>query len=249
MSQLLKIEGVSKSFGAVRALSDVDFVLDDAEVLALVGDNGAGKSTLIKIISGALAPDGGRFWFEEREVQIRSPEDARRLGIETVYQDLSLFDNSNVAENIFAGRELVRRFAGIPLLRGRAMNERSRELLNSLNIKIQSTRYMVKGMSGGQRQSVAITRAVAFGRKIVILDEPTAALGVPEQQKVLSLIRDLKARGFSIILISHNLHHIFEISDRIHVLRQGRTAGIRQKNDTDPDDIVKLITGGDLIHH
>jgi ABC-type sugar transport system ATPase subunit len=249
MPQLLKVEGVSKSFGAVRALSDVAFELNEAEVVALVGDNGAGKSTLIKIISGALKPDGGRFWFEGREVQIRSPEDARRLGIETVYQDLSLFDNSNVAENIFAGRELVRRFLGIPLLRGREMHERSRDLLKSLNIHIQSTRYIVKGMSGGQRQSIAITRAVAFGRKIVILDEPTAALGVPEQQKVLSLIRDLKSRRFSIILISHNLHQIFEISDRIHVLRQGRTAGIRRKDETDPDDVVKLITGGDLVRH
>ncbi|WP_372395544.1 ATP-binding cassette domain-containing protein [Azospirillum sp. HJ39] len=249
MTSLLKLSGVSVSFGPVRALSGIDFDLRPSEVLALVGDNGAGKSTLIKIISGALTPDEGRFWFENAEVRIRKPEDARRLGIETVYQDLALFDNSNVAENIFAGREIVRRVMGIPFLRAAEMHARSRELLASLRIHIQSTRYTVKGMSGGQRQSVAIARAVAFGRKVVILDEPTAALGVPEQQKVLSLVQDLKSRGFSIIMISHNLHHIFEISDRIHVLRQGRTAGIRTTAETTPDEVVKLITGADLVRH
>ncbi|WP_445503436.1 ATP-binding cassette domain-containing protein [Microvirga sp. G4-2] len=249
MSPLLKLSNVSKSFGPVRALSDISFELNPSEVVALVGDNGAGKSTLVKIISGALSPDAGRFWFEGSEVQIRKPEDARRLGIETVYQDLALFDNSNVAENIFAGREIVKRALGIPFLRSSEMHARSKELLKSLKIHIQSTHYPVKGMSGGQRQSVAIARAVAFGRKVVILDEPTAALGVPEQQKVLSLVQDLKARGFSIIMISHNLHHIFEISDRIHVLRQGRTAGVRATKETSPDDVVKLITGGDLVRH
>ncbi|QRM33978.1 ATP-binding cassette domain-containing protein [Microvirga sp. VF16] len=249
MSPLLKLSNVSKSFGPVRALSDISFELNPSEVVALVGDNGAGKSTLVKIISGALSPDEGHFWFEGAEVQIRKPEDARRLGIETVYQDLALFDNSNVAENIFAGREVVKRVLGIPFLRSSEMHARAEELLKTLKIHIQSTHYTVKGMSGGQRQSVAIARAVAFGRKVVILDEPTAALGVPEQQKVLSLVQDLKARGFSIIMISHNLHHIFEISDRIHVLRQGRTAGVRVTKDTGPDDVVKLITGGDLVRH
>jgi ABC-type sugar transport system ATPase subunit len=249
MTQLLKLENVSKSFGAVRALSGIDFELAESEVVALVGDNGAGKSTLVKIISGAQPADDGIFRFNGEEVRIRKPEDARRHGIETVYQDLALFDNSNVAENIFAGRELVRRVAGIPFLRSREMHAKSKELLTSLKIHIQSTQLTVKGMSGGQRQSVAIARAVAFGRKVVILDEPTAALGVPEQQKVLSLVQDLKSRGFSIIMISHNLHHIFEITDRIHVLRQGRTAGVRRTAETTPDEIVKLITGGDLVKH
>jgi len=246
---LLKLENISKSFGPVRALSDISFELGPSEVVALAGDNGAGKSTLVKIISGAQPADSGTYWIEGQQVQIRKPEDARRHGIETVYQDLALFDNSNVAENIFAGREVVQRLAGIPFLRAGQMHARSRELLESLKIHIQSTHLTVKAMSGGQRQSVAIARAVAFGRKVVILDEPTAALGVPEQQKVLSLVLDLKARGFSIIMISHNLHHIFEISDRIHVLRQGRTAGVRETRSTTPDEIVKLITGGDLVKH
>lgn len=249
MPPLLHVTDISKTYGPVRALSNVEFVLNPAEVLALVGDNGAGKSTLVKILSGALEADAARFVFEGRPVEVRRPDDARRLGIETVYQDLSLFDHSDVAENIFAGREMVRRVLGIPFLRSRAMHARSAELLTSLRIHIQSTRFTVKGMSGGQRQSVAIARAVAFGRKVVILDEPTAALGVPEQAKVLDLIRDLKARGFSLIMISHNLHHVFEVSDRIHVLRQGQTAGIRHTAETTPDEIVKLITGGDAVRH
>ena len=249
MTPLLKLNNVSKSFGAVRALSDVSFELHPAEVVALAGDNGAGKSTLIKIISGAQPADSGQVWFDGREVAIRKPEDARQLGIETVYQDLALFDNSNVAENIFAGRESVRNVFGAKFLKAEEMHGRARDLLKSLNIHIQSTQFTVKSMSGGQRQSVAIARAVAFGKKVVILDEPTAALGVPEQEKVLSLIKDLKSRGFSIILISHNLHHIFEVSDRIHVLRQGQTAGVRVKADTNPDEIVKLITGGNLVAH
>lgn len=249
MTSLLTLTNVSKSFGAVRALTDITFDLREAEVLALAGDNGAGKSTLIKIISGAQTADSGEFIFNGAPVNVRTPEDARALGIETVYQDLALFDSSDVAQNIFAGREITTSMAGIRFLRSGEMHRRAAELLRSLNIHIQSTRLDVKGMSGGQRQSVAIARAVAFGRKVVILDEPTAALGVPEQEKVLSLIRDLKARGFSIILISHNLHHIFEVCDRIHVLRQGRTAGIRVKEQTTPDEIVKLITGGDLVTH
>ena len=249
MTSLLTLTNVSKSFGAVRALSDIAFELREAEVLALAGDNGAGKSTLIKIISGAQTADSGEFIFNGTPVSVRTPEDARALGIETVYQDLALFDNSDVAQNIFAGREITTPMAGVRFLRSAAMHKQAADLLKSLNIHIQSTRLDVKGMSGGQRQSVAIARAVAFGRKVVILDEPTAALGVPEQEKVLSLIKDLKGKGFSIILISHNLHHIFEVCDRIHVLRQGRTAGVRLKAQTTPDEIVKLITGGNLVTH
>ncbi|AMJ61569.1 ATP-binding cassette domain-containing protein [Bosea sp. PAMC 26642] len=249
MTELLRLSGISKSFGAVQALSNVMFDLRDSEVLALAGDNGAGKSTLVKIISGAQTADSGDYLFNGATVTVRKPDDARALGIETVYQDLALFDNSNVAENIFAGRELVGKTPGIRFLKAVEMHERAAELLKSLKIHIQSTHFTVKSMSGGQRQSVAIARAVAFGRKVVILDEPTAALGVPEQEKVLSLIKDLKERGFSIILISHNLHHIFAVSDRIHVLRQGRTAGVRETAGTTPDEIVKLITGGNLVVH
>lgn len=242
---LLRLESISKHFGPVQALTDVDFEIAAGEVVALVGDNGAGKSTLVKIISGAQPASSGEFYVEGKPVTIKRPEDARSLGIETVYQDLALFDNSNVAENIFAGREEVRRVLGIPFLRNRVMHERSAELLKSLRIHIQSTKLTVKGMSGGQRQSVAIARAVAFGRRIVILDEPTAALGVPEQQKVISLVKDLKERGFSVIVISHNMQQVFEMADRVHVLRQGRTAGIRLTSECTPNDIVQLITGAD----
>ncbi len=249
MATLLKLTGITKSFGAVRALRGVDFELNECEVVALVGDNGAGKSTLVKAISGAQPGDEGAYWFDGTQRDVKTPEDALALGIETVYQDLALFDNSDVALNIFAGRELLRRFLGIPFLRSKAMHDEARDLLASLNIHIQSTRLPVKGMSGGQRQSVAIARAVAFGRKVVILDEPTAALGVPEQAKVLALIMELKNRGFSVILISHNLHHVFEVSDRIHVLRQGSTAGVRLTAGSTPDEIVRLITGGDLVKH
>lgn len=249
MQTLLKLKGVSKSFGAVRALTDVDFELNEREVVALVGDNGAGKSTLIKAIAGAQPAETGTYWFDGAERSVKTPEDALDLGIETVYQDLALFDNSDVAQNIFAGRELVRKVLGISFLQATEMHAKSEELLKSLNIHIQSTRLTVKGMSGGQRQSVAIARAVAFGKKVVILDEPTAALGVPEQAKVLALVLELKSRGFSVILISHNLHHIFQVSDRIHVLRQGKTAGVRATKDTTADEVVRLITGGDLVKH
>jgi ABC-type sugar transport system, ATPase component len=244
---LLRLESISKHFGPVQALTDVDFEIAAGEVVALVGDNGAGKSTLVKIISGAQPASSGQFFVEGRPVTIKRPEDARALGIETVYQDLALFDNSNVAENIFAGREEVRRIFGIPFLRNRVMHERSAELLKSLRIHIHSTKLTVKGMSGGQRQSVAIARAVAFGRRIVILDEPTAALGVPEQQKVISLVKDLKQRGFSVIVISHNMQQVFEMADRVHVLRQGRTAGIRLTSESTPNEIVQLITGADQV--
>jgi D-xylose transport system ATP-binding protein len=249
MTTLLKLTGVTKSFGAVRALTNVDFELNECEVVALVGDNGAGKSTLIKAISGAQPSEEGGYWFDGAECSVKSPEDALALGIETVYQDLALFDHSDVAQNIFAGRETVSKVMGISFLQARTMHAKAKELLKSLNIHIHSTRLSVKGMSGGQRQSVAIARAVAFGRKVVILDEPTAALGVPEQAKVLSLIGELKLRGFSVILISHNLHQVFQVSDRIHVLRQGKTAGVRLTAEATPDEIVRLITGGDLVKH
>ena len=247
---LLKLEGISKRFGAVQALRDVNFSLEEGEVMAIVGDNGAGKSTLIKIIAGAQSSDSGTYWFEGRRVTVKSPEDARALGIETVYQDLALFDSSNVAENIFAGRELVRSVFGIPFLRRREMHAQSSELLKSLRIHMHSTKLTVKSMSGGQRQSVAVARAAAFGRRVVILDEPTAALGVAEQQKVLALIADLKTRGFSVIVISHNLGHVFQVSDRISVMRQGTCIGVRNVSETTSDEIVKLITGSDTaIRH
>jgi len=244
---LIRTVGICKTYGAVRALDGIDFELYKGEVLALCGDNGAGKSTLIKALAGAIVPDSGEIHFEGRQIHLRRPDDARALGIETVYQDLALFDHSNIAENIFAGREVTRRVLGIPLLDKRRMHEESARILTSLKIQVHSTHALVQGLSGGQRQSVAIARAVAFTKRLVILDEPTAALGVPEQRKVLSLIADLRGQGYAIILISHNLEQVFEVADRIHVLRQGRTAGIVERSTSHPNDIVKLITGADSV--
>ncbi len=247
MATLLRTEGIRKSYGAVKALDGVDFDLNEGETVALVGDNGAGKSTLIKVIAGAITPDSGTIHFEGKAVRFERPEDARAVGIETVYQDLALFDHSNIAENIFAGRELVRRVAGVPLLDKRAMHERSAQILARLKIRVHSTHLLVKGLSGGQRQTVAIGRAIAFGRKLVILDEPTAALGVQEQRKVLTLIGELKQQGYAMILISHNLEQVFEVADRIHVMRHGRTAGVVARAATDSTHVVKLITGADVV--
>jgi D-xylose transport system ATP-binding protein len=249
MSDLLRLDKICKNYGAVRALQGVDLRLGEGEVLALIGDNGAGKSTLVKIISGAILASSGRMFFADREVHMRRPEDARRLGIETVYQDLALFDNSDIAENLYAGREPVRRVLGIPFLRKAVMHVESRRILNSLKIHIHSTKSLVKELSGGQRQTVAIGRAVAFSQRVVILDEPTAALGVPEQEKVLELILQLRGEGYSVILISHNLDHIFRVSDRLHVLRQGQTAGIVRREDSSPEEVVQLITGAKKLAH
>jgi ABC-type sugar transport system ATPase subunit len=247
VATLIRTEGICKSYGAVKALDGIDFELREGETIALVGDNGAGKSTFIKVRSGAIVPDSGSIFFEGSPVRFDRPEEARALGIETVYQDLALFDQSNIAENIFAGREPVRRIAGVPLLDKRQMHERSAQILARLKIRVHSTHALVKGLSGGQRQTVAIGRALAFGRKLVILDEPTAALGVQEQRKVLALIHDLKRQGYAMILISHNLEQVFEVADRIHVLRHGRTAGVVERAATDPNHVVKLITGADLV--
>jgi ABC-type sugar transport system ATPase subunit len=244
---LLKLESISKSFGAVQALLDVDFELYPSEVLGLIGDNGAGKSTLIKVISGAHLADSGRIFFKGRQVSIRRPEDARSLGIETVYQDLSLFENSDIAQNLFAGREVTRRFCGMATLNKRRMHRESQKILDSVKIRIDSTHALVKGLSGGQRQSVAIGRAIAFSKEILILDEPTAALGVPEQMKVLQMVRDIRDEGYSIIIITHNLEHVFAVADRLHVLRQGKTAGKLKLSETSPEEVVKLITGADLV--
>ena len=247
MEPLLELKQISKSFGAVRALKDVDLVLYPGEVLGLIGDNGAGKSTLIKVISGAHWPDSGKILFEGREVVFKKPDDARAVGIETVYQDLALFENSNIGENLFAGREPIRRIAGFPFLNKRQMHQESARILDSLKINISRTHALVKGLSGGQRQTVAIGRAVAFSKQVLVLDEPTAALGVPEQLKVLDLVREVREKGFSIIIITHNLEHAFAVADRFQVLRQGETVGVVRISETTPDDVVKLITGADVV--
>jgi D-xylose transport system ATP-binding protein len=212
-------------------------------VVALVGDNGAGKSTLIKTIAGTHQPDGGQIFFEGEEVKIHSPSDATRLGIETVYQDLALCDNLDVVANMFLGRENADP-AGLGPLNELAMEKRSLGVLSSLNVTtIRSVRTPVASLSGGQRQSVAISRAVMWNSKVVILDEPTAALGVAQTEQVLALVKRLREQGLGVVLISHNIQEIFEVADRIIVLRLGKRAATFQHEGTTPDDVVAAITG------
>ena len=241
---ILEMRHISKSFGAVTALVDASIRLHRGEVLALVGDNGAGKSTLIKILSGAVARNGGTISFEGQHVEITQPRDAKDLGIETVYQDLALADNLDVASNVFLGREMTK--AGVLrfLLDNREMEQRSRSLLSRLKINIPNIRQRVRSMSGGQRQSIAIARCVCFNARVVILDEPTAALGVEETRKVYALIREMRDQGLAVLLISHNLNHVFENCDRITVLKTGRLVGSRRVVETTQDEILRMIVSG-----
>jgi D-xylose transport system ATP-binding protein len=236
---VLQLRGISKRFGAVQALTDVDFEVRQGEVVGLVGDNGAGKSTLIKVIAGVEPGDGGVIRFEGREVTISRPLDAQALGIATVYQDLALCDNLDVVANLFLGREDVR--SGV--LDEVVMEHRAGELLRSLAAKIPSVRIPVASLSGGQRQTVAIARSLVGEPKVVILDEPTAALGVAQTTQVLELIERLKERGHAVILITHNLADANAVCDRIVVLRLGRNAGDYRVGEVSQEDIVAAITG------
>jgi len=241
MSELLKISGLSKSFGSVQALSDVDFEVRPGEVMALVGDNGAGKSTLVKCIAGTHAPDSGEILFEGREVAIHSPKDAAKLGIEVVYQDLALCDNLDVVQNMYLGREASR----FQILNEAVMEHHTAATLKTLAVTmIRSVRQTVATLSGGQRQSVAVARAVMWNSKLVVLDEPTAALGVAQTEQVLALVRRLGQQGLGVILISHNLHDVFETADRIAVLRLGRNVGVFERKSTTQQAVVEAITAG-----
>ena len=240
---ILELKGISKHFGAVEALREVDFEVYAEEVVALVGDNGAGKSTLIKTIAGTHQPDGGTVVFEGREVKIHSPAGATKLGIETVYQDLALCDNLDVVANMFLGRERAEP-GGLGPLDELGMEKRSLDVLSSLNVTtIRSVRVPVASLSGGQRQSVAISRAVMWNSKVVILDEPTAALGVAQTAQVLALVKRLREQGLGVVVISHNIQEIFEVADRIIVLRLGRRAATFEHEKATPDDVVAAITG------
>jgi len=247
---VLEARRVSKAFGHVQALSEVDLDLVPGEVLALVGDNGAGKSTLIKILSGVLQPDSGEILVNGEHVHLHSPVAARSVGIETVYQELAVIPMMDIAENLFLGRE--ERIGGwlgrlLPIINRRAMQRQAREQLNSLKINLGgSLRQRVETLSGGQRQGVAVSRAVLFGRRIVILDEPTAALGVCESRAVLELVQTINSRGMSVILISHNMPQVFELSNRILVLRAGRRAGVVRTAETDMEQVVRLMTGAEI---
>jgi D-xylose transport system ATP-binding protein len=242
---LLALEGVSKRFGPVPALEGVDFEVRRGEVVALVGDNGAGKSTLVKSISGIYRTDEGKFMFEGKPVSVSTPADATALGIATVYQDLALCDNLDVVANLFLGQEVVGSGAAAATqqLDETAMEHRSHELLEQFAVTIPSVRSEVGGLSGGQRQQVAVARSLLGEPKVVLLDEPTAALGVPQTAQVLELIRRLRERGLGVVVISHNLADVFKVADRIVVLRLGRLGGTFDAQKASPEDVVAAITG------
>ena len=247
---ILEAKGISKHFGGVHALENVDLELFEGEVLGLVGDNGAGKSTLIKIISGVFQKDSGDIFFEGNKVEINSPIDAKRLGIETVYQDLALVDEFDVPSNIFLGREIIYQNPVARLFRvlnNRKMYKESKDLMDRIKVDLGSLSKEILYYSGGQRQAVSLSKIVYWGKKIAILDEPTAALGVRESKTALELVKTLKEHGISIIIISHNLHHVFSIVDRIMVLRRGQRVGVKVAHETTADEIVKLITGAEVV--
>jgi D-xylose transport system ATP-binding protein len=249
---LLQLEGISKQFGPVHALDRVDFAVNAGEVVGLVGDNGAGKSTLVKTIAGINGPDTGTIRFEGKEVSINRPQDAVALGIATVYQDLALCDNLDVVANLFLGREL--HAPGIGKISRQLdevkMEHETAELLSTLAVTIPSLRSEVGTLSGGQRQQVAVARSLLGNPKVVMLDEPTAALGVPQTKQVLELILKLKERGLGVVVISHNLADVFQIADRIFVLRLGRPSGDFRSTEVTEEHVVAAITGlGDGNNH
>jgi D-xylose transport system ATP-binding protein len=240
---LLRIEGLTKRFGPVVALDDVSFEVRAGEVVGLLGDNGAGKSTLIKIISGSLEPSSGSIWLEGRAVGFASPADAKAQGIETVYQDLSLCPNADTVANFFMGRELHRNLLGLRFLRERAMQAETERALADIGTRIPSVRTTVEHLSGGQRQAIELCRFVHWGGRLVLLDEPFAALGVQQTRRGLELVEQIRRRGVAIVVITHNVLHAFQVADRIVVLRHGRITGERPVRSTSPEEIVSLITG------
>jgi simple sugar transport system ATP-binding protein len=242
---LLEVRNLSRYFGAVHALDNCSMVVRPGEVVALAGDNGAGKTTMIKAISGVYPPSSGEILIEGKPVTFSSPQEARARGIETIYQDLALADNLSIGANIYLGREPMRRaFGFLPVLDRKKMADAAEKTMAMLDFHVKRLDAPVSNFSGGQRQAVAIGRAVFWNAKILIMDEPTAALGVPEQRKVISLIKSLKAQGRGVIFISHNLQDIFAVADRIVVLRRGIVAGERMISETSHDEVVKLMIGG-----
>ncbi len=244
LSPILVVRGVSKHFGGVQALTKVSLEVFPGEVVALAGDNGAGKSTLIKAISGVFQADEGEIVLDGRRVSFASPQEARDSGIETIYQDLALADNLSIGANIFLGREPTKKLFGfLPVLDRSKMAEAAQATMETLDFHVTRLDAPVAAFSGGQRQAVAIGRAIFWNARLVIMDEPTAALGVPEQRKVISLIQSLKAAGKGIIFISHNLRDIFEVADRVVVFRRGENVGERKPAETTSDEIVRLMVG------
>jgi simple sugar transport system ATP-binding protein len=243
MTTLLSVDGVSLSFGNVRALVDVSLSLREGEITALVGDNGAGKSTLVRCICGIHRPDAGTISLEDHELHFRSPEDAREAGIETVHQNLALVEDLTVWQNLFLNRELVHRLGPIAVLDKRGMQRQAREMVSTLAVNVPAVKNRVRRLSGGQRQAVAICRAAGFTSRLVIMDEPTAALGVQETARVEELITRLRDEGHAVLLISHNFAQVMRLSDQVWVMRAGRCVGGRRTSDTTGEEIVALITG------
>lgn len=243
---VVRMENITKHFGGVSAVDDVTFELYEGEVLALVGDNGAGKSTLVKILSGAYVADSGSIYVHGEKARIEKPTDSRKLGIEMLYQHLALMDNLDIPSNIFIGREIKRNriLGSLGLMDLKVMRQKAIQLLQGFEIDIDDVSREVRNLSGGQRQMVAISRAVYFQAQVIIMDEPTAALGVAETKKVYDFIRRLKAGNLAVIIISHNINEVFDIADRFMVLKTGRLVGIKSKKDTSIDEIVTMIISG-----
>jgi fructose transport system ATP-binding protein len=243
---VLSAKNLVKRYGQVVAMDGTDFELYPGEILAVIGDNGAGKSTLIKALSGAVVPDEGQIFLNGKPINFQSPIDARRHGIETVYQTLAVAPALNIVDNLFLGRELRRDdFLGnvFGMLDKKRMLKEATEYMSELKFRIQSMKQAVETLSGGQRQGVAVARAAAFASNVVIMDEPTAALGVKESGMVLDLIRKVRDKGLPVILISHNMPHVFELADRIHIHRMGKRAAVVDPNDYSMSDVVAIMTG------
>ena len=248
-NNVLEVKGIAKHFGGVIALEDVSLHIKKGEHIALVGDNGAGKSTLANVITGAIQPDAGVIMFEGKKRVFSSPVEARLNGIETVYQDLALANDLGVVENIFLGREHCKMKLGpLSILNHRKMKKQAAEMLDETGIKIQNLEVPISNLSGGQRQGVAIARAAGWGSNLILLDEPTAALGVQETKRVEEIIRKLKKNGIAALMISHNLTQVFSLSDEIWVLRHGKMVGHRTTKESEPREIVSMITGADTLY-
>ena len=245
---LLRIEGLAKHFGTIQALEDVSLDIHSGEVVALLGDNGAGKSTLIKIVAGALHADRGSMVFEGLPVRFESPDDAKRAGIETVYQDLSLCPNVDTVANFFMGRERTRRLLGFRILKEREMHDATAGAMAEVGTRIPDLRTRVENLSGGQRQAIELGRFVHWGGKLVLLDEPFAALGVEQTRRGLDLIDRVRAKGIAIVIITHNMLHAFQVADRLLVMRHGRLVGERIAKESTPEEVIGLITGEGFRH-
>ncbi len=248
MGYLIETRNITKRFGGLVAVDNVSLGVNAGEVVAVLGDNGAGKSTLIKMISGVYPSDEGKIFFNGQEADINSPMDALAIGIETIYQDLALAENLNVYSNIFLGREKTKKFMGfVSVLDHDYMHEEASRVLKKLDINIPSLRNNVRTLSGGQRQAVAISRSIYWNAKVLIMDEPTAALGVAQQKQVLDLVDTLKDHGIAVILISHQMHDVFEVADRIVVMRRGEKVGDLVKTETSTEEVVNLIVGSEMV--